>query len=562
MVRHRRAWLSWWGMLAIVAAPAGVSHAQQAVTSPVAPRPAAHPQQERPEVIMTRALRANPLTAPYSVGAYWKDGVVVLAGRVGTKQVHDAAVQMAIAFGFRFRDDLVIDTAATLRAAMSSTPSMTGYGALAPNLSAAYYVYPQPLLGWLDDPFFGMEPPVVSYAPWVRNRMMLPAGRPGGPGGPGAGLGGPGGPVRGGQAGPAAGAGTAPTAAAAAWGQPGAGTPQPDPARPQNQDGESPAIGAAPAGAPAGLIAAGAPPAGSPDAAVMGLPPAKGDIEITVDANGQVFLRGVVASEEVAREIEQTAWSVPGVSRVFTQFQVRPRRSEKEASEEPPPLPQPVAPQAEQPLMVPPRPDPNAAHRHPEEVPPPPQAPDARPKRSDLLPEPPQPGRVIMAPQPPAREIAVVALDRQQLTRRVVDSLKRRKTLAALPIEVRATADAIMLSGKVPSVYEAMLAYRAAQQTPGVREVIDGLEFLVPDEDHPNPLIRRGRPEDMEPYLRAQMTRHLGDLAHIDEVKARGDHLEIRGSLLDAADKDRVQAILRSIPVLHGFTLDTTLTAD
>jgi hypothetical protein len=58
------------------------------------------------------------------------------------------------------------------------------------------------------------------------------------------------------------------------------------------------------------------------------------------------------------------------------------------------------------------------------------------------------------------------------------------------------------------------------------------------------------------------MSRHLGELAHIDGVKARGNHLEIRGTLLDAADKDRVLAILRSIPVLHGFQLDSTLTAD
>ena len=125
---------------------------------------------------MWRALRSNPLTAPYAINPTWKNGVVILSGRVGTKQVHDAAVQMAIAFGFPFRDDLVIDTAETFRAAMSSTPSMTGYGALAPNLSASYYVYPQPLFGWLDDPFFGMEPPVVSFAPWTRNRLYVPIG--------------------------------------------------------------------------------------------------------------------------------------------------------------------------------------------------------------------------------------------------------------------------------------------------------------------------------------------------------------------------------------------------
>jgi hypothetical protein len=107
-----------------------------------------------------------------------------------------------------------------------------------------------------------------------------------------------------------------------------------------------------------------------------------------------------------------------------------------------------------------------------------------------------------------------------------------------------------------------MLAFRTAQQTPGVRDVVDRLEFPVPDEDHPNPLVNKGRPQDIEPYLIAQMSRHLGELAHVDSVRARGNHLEIRGTLLDAADKDRVLAILRSIPVLHGFELDTTLTTD
>ena len=131
-----------------------------------------------------------------------------------------------------------------------------------------------------------------------------------------------------------------------------------------------------------------------------------------------------------------------------------------------------------------------------------------------------------------------------------------------LAIKVRTLGDAVMLSGQVPSAYEDMIAYRSAQQTPGVRDVVDRLEFLVPDENHPNPLVQKGRPEDLEPYLNAQMARHVGDLAHIDSVKAHGDHLEIRGTLLNAADRDRVLAILRSIPVLHGFRLDPTLTSD
>ena len=229
------------------------------------------------------------MTAPYAIGATWRDGAVILSGRVGTKQVHDAAVQMAIAFGFRFRDDLVIDTAETVRVAMSATPSMTGYGMLAPNLSASYYVYPQPLFGWLDDPFFGMQPPVVSFAPWWRARRDVAMAGP-----PGA----------------------QPMPAAAAAGMVGI---QPNP----NLSAFKPVGNPEPAANPAG----GGQPLTPGPAGAMELPPVKGDVEITVDAAGQVFLRGVVASEDVAREIEQTAWSVPGVSRVVTQFQVKPRHS-------------------------------------------------------------------------------------------------------------------------------------------------------------------------------------------------------------------------------------------
>jgi osmotically-inducible protein OsmY len=497
------------GALAVMAAVAGVASAQLAGPASAVPRPADIPQQ-RPELVMAQALRSNPLTAPYAINATWQNGLLILSGRVGTKQVHDATVQMAIAFGYRFRDDLVIDTAETMRIAMSATPSMTGYGALAPNLSASYYVYPQPLFGWMDDPFFGMQPPVVSFAPWWRARRDGPMIGPNG-------------------------AGPLPAPA---------GVPQTNAAAPALMPPSTPWT---PSGQPGVPV-----PAGTAE-----LPPAKGDIEITVDAAGQVFLRGVVASEEVAREIEQTAWSVPGVSRVVAQFQVKPRHAGAGAGPEPPPTPQPVAAEPDR-LMVPPRPDPAAAGRAPEAPQP------AAPERAEKTPEPPAAAPPAAAPPAPpqAAATAVAALDGQRLTRRVIDALRRRPNLAAQPIQVRTTGDAILLSGKVPSAYEAMLAYRTAQQTPGVRDVVDRLEFLVPDEDHPNPLVNKGRPQDIEPYLNAQMSRHLGELAHIDSVRARGNHLEIRGTLLDAADKDRVLAILRSIPVLHGFELDTSLTAD
>lgn len=340
----------------------------------------------------------------------------------------------------------------------------------------------------------------------------------------------------------------------------------------------SPAGGYGPGGAPANARPVAAPTAANPGIApgpsvgqafgagapgAMELPPPKGDIEITVDAAGQVFLRGIVASEEAAREIEQTAWSVPGVSRVVTQFQVKPRHSGVAASVGPPPAPQPVSMEPDR-VMVPPRRDPAAAGQPPA-PPQPAAAPAPAPAGDRQPPEPPAPGVVPPAPAAARNQpapTAVAALDGQRLTRRVIDALRRRPTLAAQPIQVRTSGDSILLSGKVPSAYEAMLAFRTAQQTPGVRDVVDRLEFAIPDEDHPNPLVHKGRPQDIEPYLTAQMTRHLGELAHVDSVHARGDHLEIRGTVLEAADKDRILAILRSIPVLHGFELDTTLTTD
>ena len=48
-----------------------------------------------------------------------------------------------------------------------------------------------------------------------------------------------------------------------------------------------------------------------------------------------MFLRGSVASEQVAREIIEAARSVPGVSRVDSQLSVVPRRADTE--EAPPP---------------------------------------------------------------------------------------------------------------------------------------------------------------------------------------------------------------------------------
>ena len=133
----------------------------------------------------------------------------------------------------------------------------------------------------------------------------------------------------------------------------------------------------------------------------------------------------------------------------------------------------------------------------------------------------------------------------------------RRPVAAELPIKVRSVEGVVTLTGQVPTTYEAMMVYRAAQQTPGVREIVDRLEFTVPDEDHTNPLLDKGRPDDIEPYLASQIRRHVGDIAHIDRVQANGNVLELRGTIADAADQERLLAILRSIPVLQGFRLET-----
>ena len=407
------------------------------------------------------AIRSHPLTAPYPIAATWQKGKVVLAGRVGTKQVHDTAVRLAIDIGYPFRDDLVIDTGMAHFVAQSAAAVMGGGvgGPLGTQSAASPYVYPPPLFGRVDDPFFGFVPPLISYPPWwsrgtQTGPMIQPRRAPG----------------------------AEPPATSAANG-------------PSNQAWQP-----------------------------LKVDPVKGQVDINVDISGQVFLRGVAVSEEAAQEIIEAARSVPGVTGVFSEIQVIPRRAPIE-TETPPPLPVPV----------PDPPRPNAV------------APAVNSPA-------PAPGIV---PERPRASAAPAALDAQALSRRVIGSLGRRPQVAELPVKVRSDDGVVTLSGQVPSTYEAMIVYRAAQQTPGVREIVDRLEFTVPDEDHINPLLQKGRPDDIEPYLASQIRRHVGDLAHIDRVTARGDLLELRGTIENAADQERLMATLRSIPVLHGFRLET-----
>src|SRR5271166_3002454 len=236
---------------------------------------------DQPDVIVLSAIRANPLTAPYPITAACRNGTVVLAGRVGTSVIHDMAVRTVIDLGYPVRDDLVIDTAEAHRIALAQTAcgpwSSPAAGLLVG--SAPYFVYPPPLFGRVDDPFFGFEPPLVSFPPWatsgnpdsrLRQTVMPRGGRAGAPG-----LG---------------------------------ATAFPDASETAQQQ-----------------------------AASAEQAPIKGNLQLTVNLAGQVHLSGVVASELDKQIIEDEARNTPGVSQVFSELRVATQT--QQTSETPPPPP-------------------------------------------------------------------------------------------------------------------------------------------------------------------------------------------------------------------------------
>jgi osmotically-inducible protein OsmY len=412
-----------------------------------------------------KALQANPVTAPYRIAVTARGKQYVLSGTVGSTQIHDAAIQTVIALGYPVADNLTVDTAEAHRVAAQAlgTPVASPYGFIS---SGAYpYIYPPPLFGRLDDPFFGFEPPLISYPPWwggvaarpMRDRV-------------------------------AQGASGSPTAQAQG---PGAG-------------------GGAPAAAPA-----------------IGQPlSAPAQIELTIDTAGTALLRGVAATLADRVAIGQEVARIPGITDVVNELQVS-GSNPAASSDTPPPPPVPAVPQG-----------PSA------------KVPGA--PRSAV--EPPR--------EPAAAQGAPISVDQEPLSRRVSEAIARRPALVAAPIKVTAGDGVVTLSGHVPTAYEAMLAFRAAEQTPGVRELIDRLEFALPNADGPSPLRDKARAEDLEPYLLAQLRRQVGSVAHVDQVRVHGDTLEIRGTVSRDDDKARVEATLRSIPLLRGFRLEPTFLAD
>ncbi len=457
------------------------------------------------EVTLLKALAANPVTAPYAIGTQLRGGRVVLIGRVGTKMAHDVAVRTAIAQGIRFDDSLVIDTTAPVRLANPGPGAVAGIG---PGAGASPYpgpmvgpfggfgqmtntfpypastyglaaagpglLYPPSLYGRYDDPFWGFEPPVVSYPPWwgAMSAQRLAGDQP----------------VRGGA--------------------------------PQN----------GPAQAPAGVVVGGGgdgQPAAAGNGATADLelsPSGKpGSVIMDVDPSGTATISGEVQSAADRQAVALKVSQLAGITQVVNNLAIRDQDAAPvapaRADDTPPPLPMPPID--------------------------PPTAPV--PVRND---------RAIPVDAP-----AVAGLVSQPAGR-LPQALAKRPALAGLPIQVSLRDGVAYLTGKVPSAYEAMLAFRAAQREPGVREVDDRLQFPVPDGERANPLVKKGRPEDLEPYLEAQIRRQVGDQAHLDRVRVQGDRLEIRGTIAEVGDRARVEAVLRSMPLLRGFQLEPEFQVD
>lgn len=395
-------------------------------------------QSVTPSEKLLGALKRDPITAPYTFTVKNRDGRLTLSGRVGTKSIHDQAIGTAIQLGVPVVDALVIDTSVMAQVGGYRVTQDTGlnqrYWGTAPSIGAGAYVYPPPLFGRIDDPFYGFEPPIISYPPdWAG----MSARR-----------------------------------------------------RPE----------------PLGPVALSDPPSQPPtpvdidtSGAVTPTP-----IEAAIDPRGVAILSGTVPSAEAKFAAGERLASMPGVTNVINRLVVR----------ETPAPPVPAPPSAEPP------------------------------------------------PGPPEPAVRIVVPQAESLEDRVKAALVRQPELATSTIRVASHDGVITLSGKLPSIREAMRAYRTAQRTPGVKEVVDRLEFPPPSETTRNPLAVGTTPDDAEPYLTAQIRRQLGDAAHLDRVRMTGTRLEVFGTLNKAGDRDRIEAIIRSIPILRGFKLETTFQTD
>jgi osmotically-inducible protein OsmY len=243
----------------------------------------------------------------------------------------------------------------------------------------------------------------------------------------------------------------------------------------------------------------------------------QGTVEMTIDPLGVAVIRGTVPTETDKAEVGQHLLQMEGVTKIINRLTVDPT--------------QPIA-QATR-----------VVGAGDDQPPPPPTPSEAKPVPLQLEPA----GAPIrLNGNPPINAAPASRVDR---------AIQARPELAGLGIKVSLRDGIATISGTAPGVYEAMLAYRAVEQTPGVKGIVDMLAFVVPDGTSPNPLLTKATPDDAESYLAAQIRRQVGDGAHIDRVRIGGNQLEVKGTVERADDRPRVEAILRSMPILRGFTI-------
>lgn len=253
------------------------------------------------------------------------------------------------------------------------------------------------------------------------------------------------------------------------------------------------------------------------------LPP--NTVEMTIDPRGVAVLRGNVPTLADRTRVGQELAGTEGVTEIVNLLETNaepgaPRPRNLDDTPPPPPTPANASANRARPM------EPSAR----------PITPDARPVDGNIKVNP--------------------------IEARATKALQRVPELRGVGLRLKSSDGGVVsLSGRVAGVKEAMLAFRAVQTTPGVSAVVDSLEFPSPDESHRNPLTHDVASEEVEPYLVAQLGRHLGELAHIDRLVASGDRLEIKATLDRDDDRARTEAILRSLPLLRGFKLETQLKA-
>lgn len=483
--------------------PAAAPPALVPPATPTQPAPVAAPVVIVPGADLLKLLQANPITAPFRFGIRPGARRMILSGRVGSKFAHDVAIRTAIAAGYPIDDELIIDTTENARAALRASALVPTSAPSADPL--AYYQgasAPSPEPYAYPPPLFGRyEDRFAGFEPplvsYPRWWPALSARRSADPLTPG-------------------------------------------PFYPYTTLGIDPFV---PQAYPQATLvppyipgATGVVPGLGPDQqpeetqvelAVPAEASGKATVEMSIDPRGVVTLRGrapsAAARDAIAREVSRT----PGISEVVNELEIGGATGDRTArlapigpGEQPPPPPPPV-----------------------------PFVPDPTPQADPTPPA---------DPKPAALEPGAGGVD-GELGSKLVAAIGRKPALAGLAIKVASKDGVASLSGKVPSVYEAMLAFRAVQQTPGVRSVVDRLEFVVPDGEAPNPLLAKGRAEDVEPYLEAQVRRQVGDIAHVDRVRLDGDRLEVEGSVARRTDLPRAEAILRSMPVLRGIKVEPKL---